>query len=110
MARLSSAEFDPTPPDSPMCLRFWTHMYGSGVGTLSIQLADTREEGHEQVLWTLSGESGNAWYQAQVAVSSANPFRVSDVITITKGADVIALGGRGGQRGDVRGRRTANNE
>ncbi|KAE8746542.1 hypothetical protein FOCC_FOCC006776 [Frankliniella occidentalis] len=76
VARLSSAELDPTGADGPMCLRFWTHMYGNGVGTLSVQLADTREEGHEQVLWTLSGESGNAWYQAQVTVAAANPFRV----------------------------------
>ncbi|KAJ1526311.1 hypothetical protein ONE63_009461 [Megalurothrips usitatus] len=76
MARLSSAELDQTGADGPLCLRFWTHMYGNGVGTLSVQLADTREEGHEQVLWTLSGESGNAWYQAQVTVASANLFRI----------------------------------
>lgn len=39
-------------------------------------LSDTRE-GHEHDMWTLSGESGNAWYQAEVPVSSLNPFRVS---------------------------------
>lgn len=58
-----------------MCLRFWTHMYGNGIGTLSILLMDTRE-GNERDLWTLSGEAGNSWYQAEVPVSSPNPFKV----------------------------------
>ncbi|KAJ9580899.1 hypothetical protein L9F63_023923, partial [Diploptera punctata] len=75
IARLSSMEFEATGPDSPMCLRFWTHMYGNGIGTLSILLSDTKEN-KEKVLWSLSGEAGNAWYQAELPISSSNPFMI----------------------------------
>lgn len=61
-----------------MCLRFWTHMYGNGIGTLSILLMDVRE-GNERDIWKLSGEAGNSWYQAEVPVSSPNPFKVSSL-------------------------------
>jgi len=62
-------------PDSPLCLRFWTHMYGNGIGTLSILLKDTREN-KEREIWSLSGEAGNAWYQAELPISSPNQFMV----------------------------------
>jgi len=62
-------------PDSPLCLRFWTHMYGNGIGTLSILLKDTRES-KEWEIWSLSGEAGNAWYQAELPISSPNQFMV----------------------------------
>lgn len=61
--------------DMPLCMRFWTHMFGNGIGTLSIHLQDTRDS-TEQQIWSLTGEAGNAWYQAEVPVSSANTFKV----------------------------------
>nr|CAD7412848.1 unnamed protein product [Timema cristinae] len=60
-------------PDTPMCLRFWTHMYGNGIGSLTVKLSDTRD-GNDHEIWSLAGEAGNAWYQAEVPVSSSNPF------------------------------------
>ncbi|XP_046682188.1 MAM and LDL-receptor class A domain-containing protein 1-like [Homalodisca vitripennis] len=75
IARLSSMEFEPTGVDMPLCMRFWTHMFGNGVGTLSIHLQDTRDN-TEQQIWSLTGEAGNAWYQAEVPVSSANTFKI----------------------------------
>ncbi|XP_065351077.1 MAM and LDL-receptor class A domain-containing protein 1-like [Cloeon dipterum] len=75
VARLSSPEMDATGVDTPLCLSFWTHMYGNGIGTLTILLMDVRE-GNERDIWTLSGEQGNAWYQAEVPVSSPNPFKI----------------------------------
>ncbi|XP_024085884.1 MAM and LDL-receptor class A domain-containing protein 1-like isoform X4 [Cimex lectularius] len=75
VARLSSAEFEPTSPDTPLCLRFWTHMFGNGVGSLSILISDTRER-QDREIWSLSGEAGNAWYQAEVSVSSQNAFKI----------------------------------
>lgn len=51
-------------------------MYGNGIGTLSVILNDA-QEGTEQMLWSLSGEAGNAWYQAEVPISSVNPFKVN---------------------------------
>lgn len=58
-----------------MCMRFWTHMFGNGIGSLAVGISDTRES-QERDIWTLSGEAGNAWYQAEVPVSSSNPFKV----------------------------------
>ncbi|XP_072154876.1 MAM and LDL-receptor class A domain-containing protein 1 isoform X1 [Bemisia tabaci] len=75
IARLSSMEFDPTGPDTPICMRFWTHMFGNGIGTLTITISD-RREGQDRDIWSLSGEAGNGWYQAEVPVSSTNPFRI----------------------------------
>ncbi|XP_063218533.1 MAM and LDL-receptor class A domain-containing protein 1-like [Bacillus rossius redtenbacheri] len=75
VARLQSMEFDATGPDSPMCLRFWTHMYGNGIGRLSVKLSEARDA-NEREIWSLSGEAGNAWYQAEVPVSSPNPFMI----------------------------------
>ena len=50
-------------------------MYGNGIGTLTVSITDTREN-QERDIWTLHGEAGNAWYQAEVPVSNANPFKV----------------------------------
>lgn len=50
-------------------------MFGNGIGTLTISLSDTRES-QERDVWSLTGEAGNAWYQAEVPVSSSNPFKV----------------------------------
>lgn len=61
--------------DKPLCLRFWTHMYGNGIGTLSVVIND-KEDGSEIEIWSLSGEAGNAWYQAEVPISSQTPFRI----------------------------------
>ncbi|XP_060847650.1 MAM and LDL-receptor class A domain-containing protein 1-like isoform X1 [Rhopalosiphum padi] len=83
MARMSSMEFDPTGPDTPLCLRFWTHMYGNGIGTLTISISDTRE-GEDRDIWSLTGEAGNSWYQAEVPVSSANPFKIIIIAKIGK--------------------------
>lgn len=50
-------------------------MFGNGIGSLAVGISDTRES-QERDIWTLSGEAGNAWYQAEVPVSSSNPFKV----------------------------------
>ena len=66
-------------PDQPYCFRFWTHMYGNGIGTLRV----LRQEGppgsdpSTDELWSLTGESSNSWHQGQLSVSSKSPFRVS---------------------------------
>lgn len=52
-------------------------MFGNGIGTLSIVLVDSQNNQNERELWSLSGEAGNAWYQAEVTIASPNPFRVS---------------------------------
>ena len=73
-ARLLSRQLPATHSSGPMCLRFWTHMNGPGVGALRV----LRLVGAEQkVLWTLSGSSGNEWYQGQVPVTASEQYRVS---------------------------------
>ncbi|KAK3871532.1 hypothetical protein Pcinc_023337 [Petrolisthes cinctipes] len=74
-ARLMSQEFQGTNPDSPLCMRFWTHMYGNGVGSLSVLIYDVNSA-EDRVIWTISGEAGNAWYQGQVPIASPTPFKV----------------------------------
>lgn len=55
-----------------MCLKFAIHMYGNGVGNLRVQIrySGGEEQIPDQVLWEMSGESGNNWYIAQVPISS----------------------------------------
>lgn len=64
--------------------RFWYHMYGKHMGTLSvvIQLAD----GGNYTLWSLSSEQGDKWLQAQVPLppftKTSKNYRVRDVMNI----------------------------
>ncbi|XP_021968384.1 MAM and LDL-receptor class A domain-containing protein 1 isoform X2 [Folsomia candida] len=74
-ARISSREFSSTKGDEPLCMRFWTHMFGNGIGTLRVLLHDV-ESGEERAAWQLSGEAGNAWYQGQVPISSFTSFKI----------------------------------
>lgn len=60
--------------NKPLCLKFAIHMYGNGIGTLrvSIRYTSANEEQAipDQVLWEMTGESGNSWHVAQVPISS----------------------------------------
>lgn len=56
-------------------------MFGNGVGSLTVSISDTREV-KERDIWSLTGEAGNAWYQAEVPVSSSNPFKVNICIPL----------------------------
>ena len=49
-------------------LRFWYHMYGATMGTLSVDVGDSSCSGWEN-LWTLSGNQENTWHQAVVDLS-----------------------------------------
>nr|CAH0101640.1 unnamed protein product [Daphnia galeata] len=77
-ARLLSPSMDSTDPDQPLCLRFWTHLFGNGIGTLKvIQLfGPTGSETSTRELWSLTGESSNNWHQGQISISSNSIFRV----------------------------------
>ncbi|GAB6027652.1 hypothetical protein CHUAL_001893 [Chamberlinius hualienensis] len=72
VARLKSPTLAPT-SDGPLCFRFWTHMYGNGIGTLRV-LQQTDSE--EKVIWEVSGESGNTWHMAQVTAASQNEYKI----------------------------------
>lgn len=50
-------------------------MYGNGIGTLSVIIME-KEDNTESEIWSLNGEAGNAWYQAEVPIASPAPFRI----------------------------------
>ena len=76
-ARLLSPDMEPTGADRPLCLRFWAHMFGNGVGTLSIGVRPTTASaGAHRQLWSLTGEAGNSWHQGQLTISSFTDFQV----------------------------------
>ncbi len=56
----------------PLCLKFAIHMFGNGVGSLRVKIryAGGEETIPDQLLWEMSGESGNNWHVAQVPISS----------------------------------------
>ncbi|CAG2170061.1 unnamed protein product [Oppiella nova] len=70
-AMLVSPLMNPTEESNPLCMKFATHMYGNGIGTLRVRLRYTGdEERPEKILWEMKGEAGNNWYLGQVPVSS----------------------------------------
>ncbi|XP_065942368.1 MAM and LDL-receptor class A domain-containing protein 1 isoform X2 [Magallana gigas] len=55
----------------PKCLRFWYHMYGSTMGTLSVLRNGTQ-------LWTKAGDQGNAWHRGEIDVGTlAKNYKVT---------------------------------
>lgn len=53
-------------------MKFATHMYGNGIGTLRVRIrySGGEEELPDKILWEMKGEAGNNWYLGQVPVSS----------------------------------------
>ena len=56
--------------------RFWTHMFGSGIGELNVFVRSSTS-GEDAKIWGLSGDAGNNWYMGQAPISSSSPFKVS---------------------------------
>ncbi|PNF30520.1 hypothetical protein B7P43_G09950 [Cryptotermes secundus] len=77
LARLSSLIFPPNDPNAPWCLRFWFHMFGPVVGALRVLLRVYKLSTPSlRQVWRLSGSAGNAWFMAQVTVSSVHDFQI----------------------------------
>ena len=69
-------------PQSMICLRFWYHMYGQHVDTLSLFLKRGQQLPSSPT-WIKSGTQGNQWRLGQVAVKSLTPFQVELCYCIT---------------------------
>ena len=78
-ALLMSEEFPATRDESggPLCLRFWTHMYGHGVGSLNVYV---RSGDKDRRIWGLTGDAGNNWYMGQAPIASTDNFRVRSTL------------------------------
>ncbi|XP_061181246.1 enteropeptidase-like [Saccostrea echinata] len=59
------------------CLRFYYHMYGSGVGDLMVNKFYEHYGGVELVFWRRFGNQGNMWHLAEIQMySDALPFKL----------------------------------
>ncbi len=72
-ARLIS-DLIPKNPDGT-CVNFWYHKYGEDVGVLNV-LKRVNNKLAAEPLWSLSGNQGDQWKQAQVSVLSAEDFEI----------------------------------
>ncbi len=51
-------------------LTFWYHMYGAGMGTLSVQASIDGGTSWSADLWSLSGDQGDAWFASSVDLAA----------------------------------------
>ncbi|KAJ9586122.1 hypothetical protein L9F63_020234, partial [Diploptera punctata] len=94
MARLISPSFEETGFNKPLCMRFWFHMFGPVIGELRVLLKVNKfsDPTPMREIWRLSGSAGNAWFLAQVSVSSIHEFQVVFEATVgNTGMSDIAL-------------------
>lgn len=66
--RLVSGSFFQT-STTGQCFRFFYHMYGSDIGELNIYV---KSGATEKLVWTLSGNQGNKWFNGQVTVGTGS--------------------------------------
>ncbi|CAH3118157.1 unnamed protein product [Pocillopora meandrina] len=57
------------------CFQFWYHMYGQDIGTLNVYVKSPSGKPGVPV-WLRSGDRGNIWKIAQVAVTSSSNFQI----------------------------------
>ncbi|XP_052230823.1 MAM and LDL-receptor class A domain-containing protein 1-like [Dreissena polymorpha] len=62
-------------PRTAVCISFWYHMYGAGIGSLNVYTKQV-SSGSMVKVWQLSGNQGNVWQQANVDISSNNQFTI----------------------------------
>uniref|UniRef100_A0A665TSY9 MAM domain containing 2 n=2 Tax=Echeneis naucrates TaxID=173247 RepID=A0A665TSY9_ECHNA len=65
------------------CLRFYYHMYGSGMGQLNVYLD---KDGQDALLWQRGGEQSIAWLRARVEYQSESQHQI--VFEATRGPSV----------------------
>ncbi|XP_006560272.2 MAM and LDL-receptor class A domain-containing protein 1 [Apis mellifera] len=76
-ARLVSTSFPAPSADAPMCMHFWFHMFGSGIGTLKLLMRHFRSlDAPFREIWSLNGNAGNTWFIAQITISSLDDFQL----------------------------------
>ncbi|XP_071956932.1 MAM and LDL-receptor class A domain-containing protein 1-like [Antedon mediterranea] len=67
----------PTYPDTQgECLQMWYHMYGSGIGTMTVYSKDLVTNIESAPLWTKSGDLNDQWRFTQISVSAAHQYQI----------------------------------
>ncbi|XP_072170527.1 thyroid hormone-induced protein B-like [Diadema setosum] len=62
----------------PQCLKFWYHMYGITINSLNVYKSASTTPRSNDVIFSLTGDSGNAWYEAQVSIDNyTQPFYIT---------------------------------
>lgn len=56
-----------------VCLQFWYHMHGLGIGNLSIFMKTNQTE---TLVWWLSGDQGKRWRFGQTALNNPSLYKV----------------------------------
>lgn len=82
-AHLLSDYQDPHPA---ACLSFWYHMYGTGTGSLNVYTREV-QTGNTVQKFSLSGDQGNQWQQANVDVPSNYQYVI--IIEGVRGGDYL---------------------
>lgn len=73
------------------CLKFWYHMKGSGIGSLSVYessdvtKSSTLHSTKKTLLWTKTAEQGPNWLKAQIEFSTTDDFQI--MFSGTRGND-----------------------
>ncbi|XP_078033852.1 MAM and LDL-receptor class A domain-containing protein 1 [Augochlora pura] len=76
-ARLLSTSFPAPNADAPMCLHFWFHMFGTGIGSLKLFVRHFRSlDAPLREIWSLNGNAGNTWFVAEITISSLDDFQL----------------------------------
>lgn len=75
-ADLRSMLFQPT---GPRCINFWTTLYGSSIGRLSVSVVPASNVNSSGVkIWEVNSDMGQGWITASAPFSSKVPYYVSN--------------------------------
>ena len=62
-------------PATGVCVRFWYHMYGAGMGSLTMHTGDDNG-GLGPARWSRTGDSGQMWREALTGIGNGTEFQV----------------------------------
>ena len=72
-ARLISKQLPKTSPNQK-CFKFFYHMYGSAIGSLTVRLMSKGQP--EKDLFTKTGIQGFKWQSAELTINTSQPYQV----------------------------------
>ncbi|XP_035827621.1 MAM and LDL-receptor class A domain-containing protein 1-like [Aplysia californica] len=64
------------PGGGDQCLQFYYHMYGTAMGTLTVQARDANQPGQGSTIWSQNYDMGNYWLKGQAPLKMTNPYQI----------------------------------